>query len=634
MAGEVTARWSADRVNGLAPDPAAARAARGLAVPSRWSGTGASGRAVWGACLGSGKTPYRTAVEPAGPAFRCSCPSRKVPCKHVLGLLLLWSAGRLPSAEEPDWVRGWPEERAAGPARAGAAAARSAAGPKDPEAAAKRARDRLARVTAGAAEMRDWLTDRVAAGFAGLERGGGEELRTLAARMIDARAPGLASGLHRAADLVGHGRDWPEQLLAELSLLHLLAGAVTRLAELPAALADTVRTRVGFPVSTAQVSESGERVADQWLVTGAADEDQETLRSRRTWLRGRHTGRDALVLSFAPPGRALDNTLPPGHVIAGELAFYPGAVPLRALFTYREDASPASPPGQGETSPAAHDTPHDPGNREPAPSAPGFPSDAGHPTGIGNPADPGRPEAPGFPAVPSRPEAPRFPAATGNPAAPGAPAAPGIAAVPAVPVAACGRALAVLHDATSAAQPGRSPDRSSPAPRVATDPAGSTSTTSHRAAPDARSGRPPGRRPADPGTPAPGRHTAASVGGPGPGTGGRVPPGAAAESVAAQGFPDPADSITEALSAYREALAADPWLDRWPVLLSRVSPARRPDGWAVSDEDGLALPLAAAVDPWPLLAAAAEGSVTLAAEWTNAGLWPLTCWYRGGMVRL
>jgi SWIM zinc finger len=46
---------------------------------------------VWGLCAGSGKRPYQTVVDLTGPAYKCSCPSRKFPCKHALALLLNWA---------------------------------------------------------------------------------------------------------------------------------------------------------------------------------------------------------------------------------------------------------------------------------------------------------------------------------------------------------------------------------------------------------------------------------------------------------------------------------------------------------------------------------------------------------------
>ncbi len=44
-----------------------------------------------GLCQGSGRQPYQARVDLAEPAFKCSCPSRKFPCKHGLALLLLFA---------------------------------------------------------------------------------------------------------------------------------------------------------------------------------------------------------------------------------------------------------------------------------------------------------------------------------------------------------------------------------------------------------------------------------------------------------------------------------------------------------------------------------------------------------------
>jgi hypothetical protein len=67
-----------------APDDASLAAARKLARPGPWSETGSNGDLVWGKCQGSGKTPYQVSVDTVAPAYRCSCPSRKFPCKHAL----------------------------------------------------------------------------------------------------------------------------------------------------------------------------------------------------------------------------------------------------------------------------------------------------------------------------------------------------------------------------------------------------------------------------------------------------------------------------------------------------------------------------------------------------------------------
>ncbi len=61
----------------LAPAPASAKAGESLARPSKWVDLGRSECAAWGECANSGAQPYRARVDLAGPAFKCSCPSRK-----------------------------------------------------------------------------------------------------------------------------------------------------------------------------------------------------------------------------------------------------------------------------------------------------------------------------------------------------------------------------------------------------------------------------------------------------------------------------------------------------------------------------------------------------------------------------
>ena len=86
-------RWTLAAVEKAAPDASSLAAARKLAIPGPWSDTGSTDHLVWGKCQGSGKTPYQVSIDLTGPAFRCSCPSRKFPCKHALALLMLWVRG-------------------------------------------------------------------------------------------------------------------------------------------------------------------------------------------------------------------------------------------------------------------------------------------------------------------------------------------------------------------------------------------------------------------------------------------------------------------------------------------------------------------------------------------------------------
>lgn len=342
-------RRTEDQVLSLAPDDQSRRAGGRLAVPGRWSGAGARGTgAVWGECEGSGGSPYRTVVDldgPGGPAFHCSCPSRKFPCKHALGLLLLWSAGEesVPEGPPPDWAGQWLDHRRRR-AEPGAPPSPST----DVDAARRRAERRAQRMASGARELERRLGDLLRVGLSagdGSEHGQWDET---AARMVDAQAPGLAARVRELADVRSSGGDWASRLLAECALLHTLNQGFLRLDHLPAPLAATVRTRAGITADSAALLATAAPVRDHWLVLAQPDSDDGHLITRRIWLRGRSTGRMALLLSYGAAGRAPELSLPAGLSLDADLAYHPAARPLRAVLGTRyatSEPDPAPPPG-------------------------------------------------------------------------------------------------------------------------------------------------------------------------------------------------------------------------------------------------------------------------------------------------
>ncbi|MGW7439099.1 SWIM zinc finger family protein [Streptomyces sp. NPDC054849] len=318
-------RWTAEQVLVLAPDDASRKAGGRLGGAGPWSQIGGSASgSVWGLCKGSGSKPYRTVVDLTGPAYKCSCPSRKFPCKHALGLLLLWSAeGVGEPGQAPDWAAQWLSERAAKAARPAA----GAGGPVDEEAARRRAERRAARIGAGVCELEQRLADLLRSGLAGQEQAGYAAWEETAARMVDAQAPGLAVRVRELGTIPSCGPGWPARMLEEAALLHLLDRAWLGVAGLPEPLAATVRSRVGLPASG-----EGEAVRDHWLVLAQYDSASADgrLTTRRIWLRGLAGGRPAMVLDFGPPGRPPGLALPVGLVLEAEMRFRPGSAGLRA----------------------------------------------------------------------------------------------------------------------------------------------------------------------------------------------------------------------------------------------------------------------------------------------------------------
>jgi hypothetical protein len=340
---------TADDVLALAPDEAAARAARATAAPGSWSAAGRDAAGAWGRYVATAAEPYDVAVDLRGPAFHCTCPSRKIPCKHGLGLLLLVAAGEVPAARRLAFAHRWLTERAE---RAASAAARQTArsrgergepdapaprvthsrsgGGGRPRAPSRRAVERAARVRAGLDELDRWLVDRVRAGLAAPELADPGTWRRVAARLVDAQCGGLANRVLRVAGRVGVGDRWHEHVLAELALLHALATAGRRSGELDPPLADAVRGAVGYTAARDDVL-AGVPATDCWRVCGRSDTEENRVVVRRTWLHGTRSPRWALVLSFAAFGESFADDLPPGTVLEADLHWFPARLQLRAL---------------------------------------------------------------------------------------------------------------------------------------------------------------------------------------------------------------------------------------------------------------------------------------------------------------
>lgn len=339
----------------LAADAGAAKSGQGLANLRHWQALGADERAAWGECRGSAKDPYRTQVDLAEPAFRCTCPSRKFPCKHGLGLLLLLAAS--PAAFEhaapPAWVAEWLARRdQAAQSRAQPAPDSAPASAKREASATRTASARETKVGAGVAELQRWLRDLIRQGLADAPSRPASFWQNMAARMVDSQAPGLARRVRELGELASSGEGWQSRVLARAGQLHLLLEGYPQIASLPEPLQADLRTAIGWSQQKDEL-QSAPAVRDHWLVLGQRVEEEDNLRTQRTWLWGARSDQPALVLSFAMFSQPLDHTLPAGATFDAELAYFPSSYPLRAIVRERFGAPWAIEQMPGEASCAA-----------------------------------------------------------------------------------------------------------------------------------------------------------------------------------------------------------------------------------------------------------------------------------------
>ena len=339
----------------MAPDSKSIAAARKLSAPGGWLLLATRGDAIWGEVRGSGKKPYRVGIDLTGPAFKCSCPSRKFPCKHGLALAYVVSedAGGFVDADPPEWIDEWLAKRAGTAARKSAREAQA----KEPVSEETLARRRTAqekrsvrrdeRMRDGVESLREWTRDLVRQGLAAVAEWPWQRWEETAARMVDAQAPGLATRLRELGGLVHSGDGWRDRWLEKLGALHLLAEAATRLEALPTAARDEVRAQLGLTQSKDELLASAPSVADRWHVLGLYVDDENDLKTRRTWLWAHDARRFGCLLEFAPRSGSFLSTMMPGTCYEAELVHYPGLAPLRALV--KGEAKAASCPSDGES---------------------------------------------------------------------------------------------------------------------------------------------------------------------------------------------------------------------------------------------------------------------------------------------
>jgi hypothetical protein len=338
--------FTEEQITQLAPDASSLKAGKDLANDRKWLNFQANDRVLWGEVQGSGKDPYRTQVDLQHIAFKCSCPSRKFPCKHGLGLLFLVARknNQIPEvADEPAWVSEWLNKRQE---KAETKAQKESEEPetltpeaneKQAKAKEKRQNDRLMKVQAGVAELDLWLRDMVRVGILSLPEKGSQYFEKIAARLVDAQATGLA-GMVRAFTKINFyaGDAWQSQVIELAARIHLLIESFNNIENLPPLLQEEIKNRIGWNVNQKELLEDATAniVDDDWLVIGRKTTVEEEITIQRNWLYGCKSKQFALVLNFAYKNTPMETPLLAGVVSKAKLVFFPSNSPFRAIIKH------------------------------------------------------------------------------------------------------------------------------------------------------------------------------------------------------------------------------------------------------------------------------------------------------------
>lgn len=370
---------SLDTIQQLAPDQPSLNAAKKLLKPAKWPlrGKAAAVNSIWGQCQGSGSKPYYIMADVVEHGYKCTCPSRKFPCKHVLALMWQFSEGAsdFNESEPPEWVHDWLGRKRKSTSAASdqktseqKASDQKSAVKKDitstqedikkvlsPEEKAKKEAANLKRaaqnkaktmasINAGLQEFQHWVDDQLRTGIAGFIKHNHERCRNIAARLVDAKAAALASRLDEfPAKLMALSADQQAAMVfKELGQLLLLCEAwLTNNEDLDAHRAiATTENREHLLANTQALSITG-----NWQNIGEKTSTRrDGLISHASWLLNMDDNkpRFALLLDHHPAatGRR-DVTLATGAQITGTITYYPSRTPLRGLLIDQQAAEKA-----------------------------------------------------------------------------------------------------------------------------------------------------------------------------------------------------------------------------------------------------------------------------------------------------
>lgn len=326
-------KWTIELVEALSPDANNLKRGKGLATTRKWLLLEKNENAIWGECQGSGKKPYYTQIDIHEPAFKCSCPSRVFPCKHALGLFLIFARDKNTlnlQENPPSWVSDWLKKRSENKTKK----LEKAQNPKvhsekQIAQSKKRAEKKIANVLAGLQDLKIFLEDSMRLGLAELFNQPSKYWQEKAARMVDVQAPGMANLINNLSETFGE-KNWQEKVLHQFGFIFLIIKGFEHLSQQKEETQEDIKTVLGFTTKKETLlNKNG--IQDHWMVMGKIFETQEQLDIQRTWLLGEKTGKWALILDFSFNNKPYENQFFNGQSFEGELVFYPSNYPQRAL---------------------------------------------------------------------------------------------------------------------------------------------------------------------------------------------------------------------------------------------------------------------------------------------------------------
>jgi hypothetical protein len=333
-------QWTDEKIATLSPNDSTERRGRSLANSAKWNFIATNYEAIWGECKGSGSQPYLVQVNLSGPKYKCSCPVRKPPCKHVLGLFFLFAKSsavfkyQAPTEVMQAWLNQQSTNPTSSPSKTIAPALKTEEAIEQAKIAKeKRWAQRVQLMTSGMDELELWLTDLIRQGIANTAIQKASFWNQVAAKMVDAKLPRISTYLKETHQLIQQNQNWSELVVARLGELYLWVESFKKRSLLSPKLEEELYQSLGKIVKKADILEQHPSTKDLWFVFGKKEGvDIEGRSFRKIWLQGQKTKQQALILDYAFGSMGYEQQYIVGDLLDGALVYYSKAYPQRAIF--------------------------------------------------------------------------------------------------------------------------------------------------------------------------------------------------------------------------------------------------------------------------------------------------------------
>ena len=310
--------WTTEQILGLAPDQFTLRAARGIADPQKWVALHQDAEIIWGIFPNGRNQTVETAVSLPNLAYTCNCKTRKFPCRHAVGLFLLWQIQATSFTSQPLSTRltNWAKRTQINFQRHSQTNGRSSFN--------QQKHDQL---QMGLYALELWLLDMMRHGLASLPERPKSYWETMAHRLVDAQSPTLAQTVRDLAHIPVSQPNWPETYLKQVGRLYLLVQGFRNFDHLPTPVQADLQTAVGWLPA---LSLEPTILTDHWLVLGRQQESDSSHTRHHTWLWGQETEKLVQLIDLTPSNKLEGRWLPTNSIWQGSCAILPGTSPLLA----------------------------------------------------------------------------------------------------------------------------------------------------------------------------------------------------------------------------------------------------------------------------------------------------------------